>query len=85
MDGYCLYYQAYVPPVKGWYVVAILKSYDHIALARTVDVKNSVWEFYVPHAMEQSFLQIMAALAKEGAIERVQKLPNRLADPAQHL
>ncbi len=82
---YCFYYQAAVLRRESWFVVAVLKSFDHVSLDRTIDRENSIFEFFVPAAMEQYFLQIITNLQKRGLISNVQKLPNRLRDPNQEV
>lgn len=75
---FCSYYQAYVVPQTGWFVVAALKSFDHLAFDRTVDVNGSIFEFFVPEAYEPTFLSIMKWMEENGYVRDVQKLPNRL-------
>jgi hypothetical protein len=82
---YCSYYQAHVVRAQVWFFVAILRSFDHVSVDRTLDVKNSVFEFFVPEAMEPYFLEIMASLKSEGIVHDINKLPNRLLDPAQEV
>lgn len=76
--SYSLYYQASVARTTSWFVVAVLKSFDHVSLDRTIDVQNSVFEFFVPHAMEAPFLEIMTELAAQGYVSNLQKMENRL-------
>lgn len=80
LDTFCSYYQAYVDRPQCWFVVATLKSYDHVAFDRTIDVEKNLFEFFVPHKMESLFLQIMDRFDKEGLVWNLQKLPNRLID-----
>ena len=46
--NYSSYYQAYIEKASCWYVVAILKSYEHLAFDRTLDTQTNLFEFYVP-------------------------------------
>lgn len=82
---WCAYYQGQVSRKDCLYLVAILKSFDHIALDRTIDPQESIFEFYVPQGMEQSFLDIMAHMAQEGIVSNLHKLPNRLESGDQDL
>ena len=75
---YCSYYQAHVIPETGWFVVAALKSYEHLAFDRTVDVDRSIFEFFVTPDAEHTFLQVMHYLHERGYIDNLVKLPNRL-------
>jgi hypothetical protein len=80
-DTLCVYYQAHVLKQQALLLSATLKSYEHVALDRTIDVENSIFEFFVPSAMEQIFLRVMERFEAEGIVSDVKKLPNRLADP----
>lgn len=82
---YCSYYQALVDKTFCWYVVAILKSYEHLAFDRTLDTQKNLFEFYVPASREQEFLQLMNYFQQQHLVNNLQKLPNRLADPSQEL
>jgi|GEM_PF-306551 len=84
-DQYSAYYQAYVPRQHVWFFVAILRSFDHVAFDRTYDVANSIFEFFVPAAMEPYFLEIVEALSKEGVVQDLQKKPNRLFDSVEQV
>lgn len=75
-----IYYQAHVDRAKSWFVVAVLKSFDHLAFDRTIDPANSIFEFFVTPAMEEQFLVVMERLAKRGLIQELKKLPNRFAN-----
>lgn len=75
---YCSYFQAHVVPSRCWFVLATLKSFEHLAFDRTIDVTNSVVEFFVPSSGEQCFLEVMHYFEQEGWVKNVQKLENRL-------
>lgn len=81
--NFCIYYQAIVDRPLCWYVIAVLKSYDHIAFDRTIDVESNLIEFFVPPLTEAIFLSVMARLVKEGLVHNLVKLPNRLELPNQ--
>jgi len=80
---FCSYYQAYVNREQSWFVVAALKGYDHLSLDRTLDVATSLFEFFVPPAQEELFLQVIARLQEKNLIRDLQKLPNRLIKNAK--
>jgi len=82
---FCSYYQAHVQPQKAWFVVAILKSFEHMLFDRTLDVGNSIFEFYVSPSAEPYFLEVMAYMQQQGYVLDLKKLPNRLADTAAQL
>ncbi len=75
---YCSYYQAHVKRPTSWFVVAALKSFEHMAFDRTIDVATSTFEFFVPQDTEKYFLKVMSYLQKNDYIEDLRKLPNRL-------
>ena len=83
--NYCVYYQALVDKPLCWYVVAILKSYEHLAFDRTLDISTNLFEFYVPPAREQEFVDLMTYFQDQQLIKGLKKLSNRLADPSQEL
>jgi len=77
----CVYYQGQVLRSESWFVVAVLKSWEHVVFDRTVDVERSIFEFFVPAAMEPEFLAVMLQLTTQGLVSNLHKLENRLADP----
>ena len=77
-DRHCSYYQAVVNRTHAWFVVSVLKSFEHMAFDRTIDVAASLFEFFVPPAMEKQFISVMEHLQEQGYISELKKLPNRL-------
>ena len=78
--NHCHYYQAYVVPAQCWYLAAILRSHEHMAFDRTIDVQNSIFEFFVPELTNTSFVDLMGYFERQGIIKDFKKLPNRLAE-----
>jgi hypothetical protein len=78
----CVYYQAKVRKEDVWFLVAALRSFEHVAFDRTIDKEQSIFEFFVPSAVEETFLAIMDYFSRRAIVHDLQKLPNRLADPA---
>jgi hypothetical protein len=83
--NYSSYYQAYVDKTFCWFVVAILKSYEHLAFDRTLDTATNLFEFYVPEAREQEFLHLMEYFKEQKLVTDLKKLPNRLMGSEQVL
>lgn len=81
----CLYYQAHVVPHECWFLVAVLRSFEHLAFDRTYDVHKSIFEFFVSPDSQEPFLELMSYFEREGIVTTFQQLPNRLADPAQQV
>lgn len=79
--AYCTYYQAQVVEKYCWFLVAVLRSFEHLSFDRTYDRATSTFEFFVPQDGEDTFLQVMDYFKKEGVITTLQQLPNRLKDP----
>ena len=79
--SHCLYYQARVVPAKCWFFVGIMRSFEHVCFDRTLDKQTSTFEFFVPEAMQEVFLTLMAYFEKEGIVTMLTELPNRLLDP----
>jgi hypothetical protein len=75
------YYRAHVVEKECWFLVAVLRSFEHLAFDRTYDKQTSTFEFFVPEGCEETFLTIMAYFTQQGVITSLQKLPNRLLDP----
>lgn len=75
----CHYYQAHVFRADCWFFVALLRSFEHVAFDRTLDLEASIFEFFVPQEMEQQFLSIMSYFQKKGIVSHLTSLPNRLA------
>lgn len=76
-ERYCSYYQANVERSYAWFVVAILKSFDHLAFDRTLSASDSLFEFFVPASQEETFLALMDRLEKKSLVYQLKKLPNR--------
>lgn len=76
--NYCLYYQAYVLPEMCWYVVATLRSHEHLAFDRTLYPDQSIFEFFVAPSFENTFKEIMQYHEKLGYVNHLKVLPNRL-------
>jgi len=82
---YCSYYQATIARRESWFFVAVLHSYDHMSFDRTLDIQNSVFEFFVPQATEHYFLEAIKQLEERGLVFDFKKLPNRLAQEGKDL
>jgi hypothetical protein len=82
---YCSYYQAEVQRELCWYVTAALRSYDHVSFDRTLDPATSLFEFFVPHSTEKTFLDFMEHFQSEGLVRNLQKLPNRLESSTEQV
>ena len=79
-EMYCSYYQAHLVPSTVWFVVSILKSFEHMAFDRAFDVEQSIFEFFVVPAAEPTFLAVMEYMQSKGYISYYKKLPNRLQE-----
>lgn len=78
MTLYCSYYQAQVTQELCWFLVAVLRSFEHIAFDRTLDKTTSTFEFFVPQDTEPYFLEVMDYLKTKQVVITCEKLPNRL-------
>jgi len=74
---YCLYYTARIERSMCWLVSSALRGTEHIAFDRAFDVSESIFEFFVPEAMEQIFLEVMTYLEAKKAVTELTKRPNR--------
>lgn len=77
-DYFSKYYQAHVDKKMTWFVVATLKSYEHMQFDRTIDPEQSIFEFFVPQDMEQLFLAVIKRLSEKGYVSGLIKQENRL-------
>lgn len=75
---FCQYYQAVVNVTKTWFIGGFFKSEDYVAFERTIDGTNNVIEFFVPVDQEEFFLELMGYLQRNGYIDTLEKMPNRL-------
>lgn len=78
---YCKYYQAQVLEKECWFLVAILRSFEHLAFDRTLDKATSTFEFLVPEENNLIFLKLMDYFIEHKIVSNLQELPNRLTDP----
>lgn len=81
--NYCLYYQAQIISKDVWFVVATLRSFEHLVFDRTLDKANSIFEFFVPEKNEKIFVDFLEHFKKIGLITYYSKLENRLLDPSE--
>jgi hypothetical protein len=79
---YSVYYQAQIQREQVWFITAVLRSYEHLAFDRTLDVQNSIFEFFVSPENEQYFIELFNYFKKQGIVTYLEKLPNRLIDQA---
>jgi hypothetical protein len=75
---YCAYYQAYVVKKETWFLVATLRSFEHLAFDRTFDKEKGIFEFFVPHELETFFDPLLRYYITSGVIVSYEKLSNRL-------
>jgi hypothetical protein len=76
---YCTYYQAHVLREQVWFLTGCLRNTDHFLLERTVDVENSVLEFFVPPDSNDEFIHFMKTMSEMGVVLWFKELPNRMA------
>lgn len=79
---YCSYYQAHVDRPKTLFLVAALRSFEHMVFDRTLNVHESIFEFYVPEDMEKYFLAVIAHFEQQGIVTNLIKKENRLITEA---
>jgi hypothetical protein len=72
------YFQATVHRELSWYVVAVLKSFEHLCFDRTYDAEVSRFEFFVSSDMADEFIRVMEYFRDEHLVTDFQELPNRI-------
>lgn len=75
---YGLYFQAHVPPAHCFLVIGILKTYEHVAFTRTLNIDKSILEFFVTQETKAMFLSVMNMLSKHDMVFDLTEMPNRL-------
>jgi hypothetical protein len=78
-----IYYQATLERSLCWFVVASLKTYDHLCFDRTINTKESIFEFFVSPDMEELFLAVMCYFQNKHLVTNLVKLPNRITRLAE--
>lgn len=78
MEEHSRYFQATVHRELSWYVVAVLKSFEHMCFDRTYDADASRFEFFVAADMAEDFLKLMEYFKNEHLVADLQELPNRV-------
>lgn len=73
----CLYYCAKTDKSRCWLVSSLVRGTEHIAFDRCYDVKEGIFEFFVPESMEEVFIEVMEYLKKQNAIISLEKKENR--------
>lgn len=76
--SYCSYFQALVSKKDTWFLVATLRSNEHISFDRTLDTETGLFEFFVPQEFEEGFIHLMNYYESQGIVHNLVKLPNRL-------
>jgi hypothetical protein len=79
---YSKYFQANVRREYCWFFVAVLRSYEHVALDRTIDKQESLFEFFVSPDMYDEFQGLMYRLSLKGIVSNLVEMPNRLINSA---
>ena len=72
------YFQAQVSKKECWFLVAILRSFEHLSFDRTYDRETSTFEFFVPLEQKKIFLEIMAFFQEKRIVTTLSAMPNRL-------
>ena len=75
--AWCSYYRAHVQREKVWFFVAAMRSQEHVCFDRTFDVRESIFEFFVPVSQEEMFLRMLVFFEREGIVSQLVKLENR--------
>lgn len=78
---YCSYYQARVNKKDTWFLVATLRSFEHLVFDRTLDKEKCIIEFFVPQELEHYFVELLDYFKKELIVFEYAKMENRLLDP----
>lgn len=80
MDKFCAYYQAMVRRSDVLFLVATLKTCEHMCFDRALDPATGLFEFFVVPCYEKQFLAVMHDFEREEIVYDLKKLPNRLIE-----
>lgn len=78
--NYSLYYQAHIKKEMVWLATATFRFTEHVIFDRTIDTKESIFEFFVAPDLENVFLDMMQKLQKKNIVCNVQKMKNRFME-----
>lgn len=73
-----IYFHAKIERSKCYLVSATFQFVEHVAFYRTVDVENSIFEFFVSPDLTDVFLDVIQALQEISVVEWCEPMPNRL-------
>jgi hypothetical protein len=76
--SYCLYFVATLLRKKIWFVSGLLRNEGRVALERSLDKEKNQFEFFVPPAQKERFLQLMETLQELGLVLDLKEETNRL-------
>lgn len=76
-NNYCVYYHALTDRRRTWFVNGIFRNEFNLCLERCLDKQQSLFEFFVPAAMENHFLVIANYLLSRGYLLSLEKKTNR--------
>ena len=71
------YFVGRVERSKVWVLVSAVRATEHVCFDRTLDVAESIFEFFVSPSMVSVFLEVMDYLKKERVLLSLEQLPNR--------
>lgn len=73
-----LYYQARIERSLCWFVIASLKSFEHVCFDRTLNPEESLFEFYVSPDTKDIFEEVMHYFQARNLVFDLKQLPNRI-------
>lgn len=75
---FCRYFQAHIVSHNVWFVTSVLRSCDHLVFDRTIDVRKSIFEFFVPSERAEQFVALIHIFQEKNIVTMFVELPNRL-------
>ena len=80
--NYCLYYVARIEKKRAWLLASIVRGTEHVSFDRALhkserEDETTLFEFFVPKAMESVFSDLIDYLKKEGMVLSIEKQDNR--------
>lgn len=72
------YFNAKIERSKCHIVSSTFQFVEHVAFYRTIDIENSIFEFFVAPDVVDVFLDVMRALEEIDVVHWCKEMPNRL-------
>lgn len=77
-EVYSCYFVAKILREKIWLTSGLIRNQGHIAFERSLDAKENLFEFFVPKAFKQDFINFASYMKEQGLFIFFEEKENRL-------